>query len=379
MKIGILGGTFNPPHKGHLRLAREAAEAAGLEKVIIMPDNIPPHKSSGSLVSAEDRLNMCRIAFDDPLFEISTLELERGNKSYTYDTLKSMKATYPHDDFYFIVGSDMLFTFRQWYRWDDILSMCTLVALSRERGFTPDFSGYTDEQVKKIMYVEAEPFVVSSTEIRHRLKSNYNCEELLDTGVLDYIKDHNLYDDEFDSYRRIMEKMLDSKRFYHSECVSDSAGELAELYGADVQKARLAGLLHDITKRMPEDEQMSLLTELTPLEKKNYKVWHQMSAPIFLRNNGIINDEEILGAIRWHTTGRANMTLLEKIVYTADFISADREYPDVDTVRKLATISLEHAMLYTCRYTVQDLVKYDRPVHPSTLELYNDLLQHFGL
>ena len=104
-----------------------------------------------------------------------------------------------------------------------------------------------------------------------------------------------------------------------------------------------------------------------------------MSAPVFLRKNGIITDEEILGAIRWHTTGKAGMSLMEKIIYTADFISADREYPGVDTVRKLAEISLEHAMLYTCRYTIEDLVRHDRPVHPSTMELYNDLLQHFGL
>ncbi len=379
MKIGVFGGSFNPPHKGHLRLAAESAKAAGLDKVIIIPSCIPPHKSSGALVSAEDRLNMCRLAFDSPLFEVSSIELDRGDKSYTYDTLKQLKEIYPADELYFIVGSDMLSSFTQWFRWEDILSMCTLLASSREEGFTPDFSAYTDEQKQKIRFTDIIPFEISSTQIRILLKSNMPCDEFLDERVAEYIRSHGLFDDEYDSYRVIMRKMLDPQRLYHCECVSESAGELAKLYGANAEKAKLAGLLHDITKRMPAEEQLSLMGEITPLEKKNHKVWHQISAPVFLREKGIITDEEILSAIRWHTTGRADMTLLQKIIYTADFISTDRSYPDVDTVRKLACISLEHAMLYTCRYTVKDLVSHDRPVHPATLELYNDLLRHFGM
>ena len=380
MKTGILGGSFNPPHKGHLNIATKCAAFAGLDRVLIIPSNIAPHKSSAAFVSGEDRLNMCKIAFPPPFFEVSSIEIDRGDTSYTVDTLRELKEKYPGDELYFIIGSDMFETFTKWYLWDEILNLCTLCVAARVHGFTPDFSPYSDEQRKKIIYAEYEPLELSSTELRARLKSNFNCEDLLEGGVAEYIREHKLYDDDFDEYRALLSNMLDAKRLYHSECVSEAAGELAALYGADINKAKLAGLLHDITKRLPEEEQLALAgDEMTALEKGNYKIHHQMSAPVYLRKNGIIDDEEILLAIRWHTTGRAGMTLLQKIVYTADFISADRDYPDVDTVRRLAKISLEHAMLYTSRYTVNYLVAHDRPVHPATVDCYNDMLAHFGL
>ena len=117
--------------------------------------------------------------------------------------------------------------------------------------------------------------------------------------------------------------------------------------------------------------------KLTAVDYSNPKVWHQISGAAFLKESGIISDEEILGAVRWHTTGRAGMTLLEKIIYVADFISADRKYDDVDVVRKLADKSLEHAILYTSRYTVNKLASGDMLIHPATVECYNDMLLHF--
>lgn len=380
MKTGILGGSFNPPHKGHLNIAVKCAEYCGFDRVLIIPSNIAPHKSSAAYVSGEDRLNMCKIAFSSPLFEVSSMEIDRGDTSYTVDTLRELKEKYPDDDLYFIIGSDMFETFTQWYLWDEILNLCTLCVAARVHGFKPDFSPYSDRQRKKIIYAEYEPLELSSTELRARLKSNFDCESLLDEGVEKYIKEHKLYDDDYDEYRAALAKTLDSKRLYHCECVSEAAGELALLYGADINKAKIAGLLHDITKRLPEEEQLALIgEEMTPLEKGNHKIHHQMSAPVYLRRNGITDDEEILSAVRWHTTGKSGMTLLQKIVYTADFISADRSYPDVDTVRRLAKISLEHAMLYTSRYTIDYLVSHDRPVHPATVDCYNDMLAHFGL
>ena len=154
---------------------------------------------------------------------------------------------------------------------------------------------------------------------------------------------------------------------------------LAERYGASVEKARLAGLLHDVMKNAPANEQLALMPDITPLELLNTKVWHQISGEAFLRQNGIVTNEEILGAVRWHTTGKAGMTLLEKIIYVADFISADRDYKDVEVVRRLAYISLEHAILYTSRYTVNKMVSQDLLLHPATVECYNDMLMHFGI
>ena len=161
--------------------------------------------------------------------------------------------------------------------------------------------------------------------------------------------------------------------------MSECAAVLAEKYGADPEKARLAGLMHDVMKNASAAEHMKYMDNISAVELHNPKVWHQISGEGFLRENGIITDEEILGAVRWHTTGRADMTLLEKIVYVADFISADRKYEDVAEVRRLAETSLEQTILYTSRYTINKLAQNDMLIHPATVECYNDMLLQIGL
>ncbi len=379
MKIGIFGGTFNPPHKGHVRLANEAAERLGLDRMIIIPSCIPPHKIAGKLASGEDRLEMCRLAFEGSLFEVSSTELDRGSKSYTVETLRELKKIYPQDELYFIIGSDMLKTFSQWYCWEEILSLAFICAASREKGFEPDLSAYTAQQREKIILLDIEPFEVSSTQLR-RIIAREAETHLLDEKVRQYIEANGLYDDGLSDYRRLLCSKLDDYRINHSECVSECAAALAESYGADVEKARLAGLLHDIMKNASAAEHLEEIEKsgesLSRVELMNHKVWHQISGAAFLKNEGITDDEEILGAVRWHTTGRAGMTLLEKVVYIADFISADRDYPDVGVVRKLAQQSLEDAILYTSRYTISKLVSADAPVHPATVDCYNDTILH---
>lgn len=183
-------------------------------------------------------------------------------------------------------------------------------------------------------------------------------------------------------YRNIISEKLDEYRLNHSECVSECAASLAERYGADIHKARIAGLLHDVMKNAAAVEHLTELEKagvtLLPVEMVNAKVWHQISGAAFLKNEGIITDEEILGAVRWHTTGRAGMTLLEKVVYVADFISADRDYPDVGVVRSLADKSLDEAIIYTARYTINKLATANMPIHPATLDCYNDMILKKG-
>lgn len=377
MKIGVFGGTFNPPHNGHVRLAKAAADELKLDKLLVIPSCIPPHKIAAKLADGQERLEMCRLAFGcDPRFEVSPMELERGSRSYTVETLRELKALYPDSELYFIVGSDMLESFDKWYLWQEILSLSVLCAASREEGYSPDLSRF-GKLAERIKIITLDPLEVSSTQIRN--SAGEVSPELLDPKVAAYIREHGLYDDGLDRYRELLRGKLNSRRLFHSECVSECAGVLAERYGASVEKARLAGLLHDVMKNAPANEQLALMPDITPLELLNSKVWHQISGEAFLRQNGIVTDEEILGAVRWHTTGKAGMTLLEKIIYVADFISADRDYKDVEVVRRLAYISLEHAILYTSRYTVNKMVSQDLLLHPATVECYNDMLMHFGI
>ncbi len=181
-----------------------------------------------------------------------------------------------------------------------------------------------------------------------------------------------------ETYKALLQSRLSDYRCRHSFCVAESAAALAEQYGADPEKAYIAGLLHDITKEADRDEQFALFrlggVELSEAEARNPKLWHAMSAPIFLKEKMGITDEEILTAIRYHTTARSGMSLMEKVLYIADFISADRDYDDVDVVRELAKKGLEETMLYTLDYTIRDLLRKRRAIHPDSVACYNELI-----
>lgn len=192
-RLGIFGGTFNPPHIGHTRLAEHFVNELSLDRLLVIPTAEPPHKLSTDLVSGEDRLNMCMLAFPDAL--ISNIELVRGGKSYTFDTLTEIRAQYPDDELFFIVGSDMLLSFNRWYKHDEILDMVTLCAADRQeedsvlkKHGVPDFF-----EGKRLHISSLEPFEVSSTQLRCLIKRNESTDGLLDPAVRAYIDERGLY------------------------------------------------------------------------------------------------------------------------------------------------------------------------------------------
>mgnify|MGYP004524139461 CR=1 FL=1 len=181
---------------------------------------------------------------------------------------------------------------------------------------------------------------------------------------------------DYEALKLILKKRLTEKRYYHSLCVADEAKRLAEKYGGDCENAYLAGLLHDITKNAPDDEHLKIFNEfgiiLTDVEKNAQKLWHAMSGAEYVKHILGIDDPEITDAIRYHTTAKAGMSLLAKILYLADFTSADRDYEDVDVIREYVDISLEKAFIYALRYSIKDLVDQARAVHPDTVAAYNE-------
>lgn len=182
----------------------------------------------------------------------------------------------------------------------------------------------------------------------------------------------------YETYRAILREKLDDYRYVHSINVSETAAELAKKYGADEKKAYEAGLLHDVMKNAQEDEVFSLLekygVEMTELERKSPKLWHAIAGSVYCRYELEIDDEEVLSAIRYHTTGRAGMSLLEKVIFVADFISADRNYSGVDEMRARAEESLDSAMEEGLRFTIEELSSLNRCIHPDTVNAYNDVL-----
>jgi predicted HD superfamily hydrolase involved in NAD metabolism len=184
-----------------------------------------------------------------------------------------------------------------------------------------------------------------------------------------------------DEYKKVIKDRLSEYRYYHSLCVAESARILAERYGADAQKAEVAGILHDAMKENTKEEQLEVIKkagfEITPFELENKKFYHQISGSAFAKVEMGIDDEEILSAIRYHTTGRANMSLMEEIVYLADFISADRTYDDIDKIRKETEKGKEYGLLYATRYTIKSVVKKEKPLHPDTVDAYNWLINTY--
>lgn len=181
-----------------------------------------------------------------------------------------------------------------------------------------------------------------------------------------------------ESYKKIIKGRMGEKRYIHSVNVAKQAQKLAKIYGCDEEKAMTAGILHDVTKETPFDEQLKIITEggiiLDEIEKLSQKLWHPISGSVYIQKYLDINDADIINAIRFHTTGRSNMSLLEKIIFVADFTGDERNYDGVDIMREKALRSLEEAMIYGLQFTIQDLSSRALTIHPNALSCYNELI-----
>ncbi len=382
MRIGIYGGTFNPPHKGHKNLALQMKKAARLDRIIIIPAGTPPHKPGEQLASGEHRMKMCELMFSEDFFFVSDIEIKRQGKSYTYDTLCRLKEEFSGDELFLIMGSDMLLSFHRWYNYREILSLVTLCVATREDEITcgalSDYARDTLGLEDDIILADIEPVECSSTEVRELIKKGLDARTLTSAALFDYMRLHLLYDSPYMHYKRILREKLDDYRFLHSLDVAESAKELARLYSADEDKAYLAGLLHDIMKNADRAEQLQIMEKggiiLSQAEKNNPKLWHAMAGECYLRCELGITDSEILGSVRYHTTGKAGMTLPEKIIYVADYVSYERNYPDVEVMRLLAADSLEKASLYSLQYTFKKLSEDKGIIHTDSVDFYNELI-----
>lgn len=183
------------------------------------------------------------------------------------------------------------------------------------------------------------------------------------------------------SYIKILSEKLTERRFEHSLAVAIEAQRLAVKYGADAEKAKIAGLLHDIMKDSEPNIQLQTVEFsdiiMTSLEKREVKLWHAMAGAAFVKGTLHIDDVEIINAIRYHTTARANMSILEKVLYLADYTSSDRDYPGVDSMRLAVDISMEHAMREAFIFSIADLANRGKTIHPDTVDAYNEVILAF--
>lgn len=203
MKIGIFGGTFNPPHKGHTRMIEKMTEELELDKVLIIPNKIPTHKRCDDLADNRDRLEMCKIAFRNPKFEISTMEMDRESDSYTIYTINELRKKYPNDELYLIIGSDMFLIFHKWYKHKEILEQCKVCVASRNSEESiQKLRNYAFEQLgeyipeldgKNIHISLLDAYEVSSSEIREKIDSDRSVYGIVDPEIIEYMENRKLY------------------------------------------------------------------------------------------------------------------------------------------------------------------------------------------
>jgi len=192
-KIGVLGGSFNPIHNGHLYLAETVLKKLELDEIIFVPSNISPHKSCGEFVSPQHRMNMIELAIEyNEKFSVSNYELLQDRVSYTVLTIRHFREVFSDAQLFLLVGSDMLMSFDRWYCYGEILSNATLAAISRNQGETAALRGKAAE-LGDVIIIDVPPQTVSSTEIRKKIKENSNFSCYLPENVVQYILENDLY------------------------------------------------------------------------------------------------------------------------------------------------------------------------------------------
>ena len=390
MRIGIYGGSFNPPHLGHLAAARAAVNALGLDKLVFVPAGEPPHKDLPlHSPTSEHRLELTRIAADQLLLpevtEVWDAELRREGKSYTADTLEQARQRWPGDELWLLMGTDMFLTLHEWMEPAKILALANVCAFGRspaddEAVFAPQRERLIKEYHAGVTVISVPGLVdISSTRLRELLAKGGG-REFLPEAVYGYILREKLYGTDADlrrlslnDLRCVSYSMVFAKRLAHIRGCEEEAARLANRWGADEEKMRRAAILHDCTKYLTREEHLDICDRygvaLDPLERATDKLLHAKSGAALARH--IFGQEPaVCQAICYHTTARAGMSLEEKILYTADYMEPNRDFPEVGELRRLAYSDLDKAVGMGAALSMREMVQRGKELHRDTRGAY---------
>lgn len=369
-KIGLFGGSFNPVHLEHINIAKSAIKELNLDRLIIMPTFIPPHKDT-VLASPEDRLNMLKLAFKwEDKIQVSDYEINKKGTSYTYSTVEYLKNKYDCQ-IYFIMGEDLIATFDSWKNPDKIVKNAEIVALSRDN-YTVDFDkvqkDFINRYGKKFIKLSYQGKGYSSTRIRVFSALGLPLDDLTKKEVANYIEENNLYKEEKHlGYIEYIKKALPTKRLMHTASVIDTALRKASENGLDKDKVFLAGLLHDMAKYVDYTK----IENFSVPEDMPDKVIHAFLGAHLLENNLKIEDSEIIEAVRYHTTGKPDMSKLTKLIFIADMVEDFRSYDGVDQLRECyEKYDLDSCLRECLKEEIIHLQRKNQPIYRLTLEAY---------
>lgn len=382
-RIGIYGGTYNPPHVGHMRAAAHAIEALKLDRLLLIPNNIAPHKQMPEdAATAQQRMDMLRMSAKGlEKTEILDLELQRDGKSYTSDTVTQIRKIYPEGELFLLMGTDMFLNFLTWHEYRTISDQVTLAVFYRgERGEQEAVCRQQErleEMGIRVVRICNPVTAISSTDLRRMLI--FGCADpYLCPGVGDYIRAQGLYDTgrdyknlPMDALEETVVKLLKENRVAHVLGCRDAAVELARQYGENEVDAARAGLLHDITKALDGPLQLTLCSEydilLSKFSQENPKTLHALTGSL-VAEQVFGENQAVVTAIRYHTTGRPAMSRLEKILYLADYIEVNRNFPGVDRLRAAAHRSLDEGMLMGLEMTLSQLREQKRQISQNSID-----------
>ncbi len=370
MKIALFGGSFDPFHTEHLRLVRAAREALGLDRVFVIPSFVAPHKRWGAVASGKERLEMCKIALADEKYaEASDFELTSGGTSYTYLTCRAFRARYPDAALYFLLGADMLENFFRWKNPEGILDTVTLVACGRGAAEVEPLREKFRSRFQKDFI--ALPFTgreVSSRQIRVDIA--FRKPAALPPAVAEYIAERGLYRYPAIPAALSLEK---EERREHSYRVAKLAVARARSANISEKKALLAAALHDCGKYV--DAGSPLLAGFRfPRGVSAYEVpppvVHQYTGAFLAQHCFGVRDREILDAIRYHASGREDMTPLGKLIYLADLLEEGRSFEGLEELRALFWRDLDECLLAALRHQLDYLKRGKMPVYGLTERAY---------
>ena len=373
MKIGIFGGSFDPVHSEHVHLAEAAISSLGLDKLLIMPASTPPHKQGKKMASANDRLQMCRLAFAKyPQVEVSDYEMKQAGTSYTYLTCQHFKKEYPSAQLFWLVGTDMLRDFPTWKNPEIILDNATLAVCSRAEkvGWEErEQAVFQSRFGKKFVVIRYNATDVSSTQIRVLAGAGMRLTHLTDEKVAEYIQNNGLY--AIDGAKEAL-ALQKPERAEHSVRVALAAATVANQLHIPETQALQAALLHDCAKNLAPNHP---LLDGFMLEQQYGEVpapvWHQFAGAYLAENHFGVQDETICNAIRFHTSGRPGMSNLEELIFLADVVEDGRHFSGVDDLRALFYQGdLRACMRLALERSLQFLQEKKAEVYPLTLQAY---------
>ncbi|PWJ71147.1 nicotinate-nucleotide adenylyltransferase [Ruminococcaceae bacterium R-25] len=404
MRIGIYGGSFDPVHNGHIAMVNSALKSGFIDLVIVIPSVRNNFKLYANKLPPPYRLCMMQETIEGLGIKecfVSDIEYDIEGVSYTAVVLekltsdayikgfltsngiKKKKAEESHE-FYWIMGSDTLGTFETWYKPGEILKYATLLAAVRP-GDSTDVDKAADS-IKKNLGGKVEIFRLDGVDCSSSEITTTGDFSKVPAPAREFIKRHALYTEntklsgvseearkQFFESAVWMYKYLGAKRLLHTLNVGYLSAHLADVFGCDKDKALIAGALHDCAKELPIEKQLELAKKYSGDLFTEKKLLHSPAGATFAKEEFGIEDKEILDAICYHTTGRGDMSILEKIVYLADKIEPSRNYTDLTPIREAAEKDLDCAMRMTAAAVRDKFVSQGRDIHPLTKQMMKDL------